>query len=481
MRLGQTSLIYFVSRLASSMIGFLATLYFARKLGASPLGIFNLTTSLVAWLAIVGQAGVSGAITKRVSEAEQPSEYAVAGGVIVGGLFAIVTVFVFLFEDAMNSYIGYSAAEYLVLILLVSLLFSLINSLLSGFHLVHVRGVLSMLKTGGQSVFQIVAVSAGLGVIGLYFGHIVGFVLVILLGLYYVREEIPGFSRPSRRHFRSLGEYAKYSWLGSLQSKMFNYTDIIVLGFFTSSSLIGIYAVAWNIGQFLILFSGSLKSTLFPEMSKLSAKDDPQAVADLVNKSLAYGGLFTIPGLVGGALIGDRILAIYGSEFRQGFEVLVILILANVIMGYQNQLLNALNAIDRPELSFRVNLWFAVLNISFNIVFIFWYGWVGAAIATATSVGISLIIAYVHASRIVAFAIPVIEITKQLAAALLMGAVVYGGITIQEMYGLISQNFVIVLLLVSGGAGVYFTTLYCISHDFRETVQNNVPASVLPM
>jgi O-antigen/teichoic acid export membrane protein len=481
MRLGQTSLIYFVSRLASSVIGFLATLYIARKLGASPLGIFNLTTSLVAWLAIVGQAGVSGAIAKRVSEGEQPSEYAVAGGAIVGGLFAVVTVFVFLFENAVNSYIGYSVAEYLVLILLVSLLFSLISSLLSGFHLVHVRGVLSMLKTGGQSVFQIVAVSAGLGVIGLYLGHIVGFVLVILLGLYYVREEMPGLSTPSRRHFRSLGEYAKYSWLGSLQSKMFNYTDIIVLGFFTSSSLIGIYAVAWNIGQFLILFSGSLKSTLFPEMSKLSAKDDPQAVADLVNKSLAYGGLFTIPGLVGGALIGDRILAIYGSEFRQGFEVLVILILANVIMGYQNQLLNALNAIDRPELSFRVNLWFAVLNISFNIVFIYWYGWVGAAIATATSVGISLVIAYVYASQIIAFAVPVREITKQLAAALLMGAVVYGGINIQEMYGLISQNFVIVLLLVSGGAGVYFTTLYCISHDFRETVQNNVPTSVLPM
>jgi O-antigen/teichoic acid export membrane protein len=435
----------------------------------------------VAWLAIVGQAGVSGAIAKRVSEGEQPSEYAVAGGAIVGGLFAVVTVFVFLFENAVNSYIGYSVAEYLVLILLVSLLFSLISSLLSGFHLVHVRGVLSMLKTGGQSVFQIVAVSAGLGVIGLYLGHIVGFVLVILLGLYYVREEMPGLSTPSRRHFRSLGEYAKYSWLGSLQSKMFNYTDIIVLGFFTSSSLIGIYAVAWNIGQFLILFSGSLKSTLFPEMSKLSAKDDPQAVADLVNKSLAYGGLFTIPGLVGGALIGDRILAIYGSEFRQGFEVLVILILANVIMGYQNQLLNALNAIDRPELSFRVNLWFAVLNISFNIVFIYWYGWVGAAIATATSVGISLVIAYVYASQIIAFAVPVREITKQLAAALLMGAVVYGGINIQEMYGLISQNFVIVLLLVSGGAGVYFTTLYCISHDFRETVQNNVPTSVLPM
>lgn len=481
MRLGQTSLIYFLSRLVSSIIGFLATLYFARKLGASPLGIFNLTTSLVAWLAILGQAGVSGAITKRVSESEQPSEYAIAGGAIVGGLFAVVSVFVLLFQDAVNSYIGYSAAEYLILILVSTLLFSLISSLLSGFHLVHVRGLLSIAKTGGQSVIQIVAVSAGLGVIGLYLGHIVGFVLVILLGLYYLRKEIPGFSKPSLTHFRSLGEYARYSWIGGLQSKMFNYADIIILGLFTSSSLIGVYAVAWNIGQFLILFSGSLKSTLFPELSEISAKDGPQAVAGLVNKSLVYAGLFTIPGLVGGALIGNRILAVYGPEFRRGAEVLFILILANVIMGYQNQLLNALNAIDRPELSFRVNLWFAVLNISLNVVLIYYFGWVGAAIATATSVGISLVVAYVYASRFIGLVIPVREITKQSAAALVMGAFVYGGITLQETYGLISQNFVIVLLAAGGGAFIYFTTLYCISADFRETIQNNVSASYLSM
>lgn len=477
MRIGQTSLIYFVSRLASSMAGFIATLYFARKLGASPLGIFYLTTSLVAWLAIVGRAGVPGAITKRVSELEQPSEYAVAGGAVVGGFFAFVSVLVFLFEDAVNSYVGYPAAVYIILILLVSLLFSLIGSLLSGFHLVHIRGLLSFIKTGGQSIIQIAAVSTGLGVVGLYLGHIAGFVLVILLGLYYARGEISRITGPSMRHFRSLGEYAKYSWLGALQSKMFNHTDIIILGLFTSSSLIGVYTVAWNIGHFLILFSGSLKSTLFPEMSKLTANHDSDTVAKLVNKSLAYAGLFTIPGLVGGALIGDRILSVYGPEFTKGFDVLIILIFANLLMGYQTQLLNALNAIDRPELSFRANFWFALVNISLNIVFIYRYGWVGAAIATAASVGISLTIVYTYASRIIRFAIPVRQISEQFVAALVMGAVVHSGVTLQKMYGLISQSLVVVLLLAIVGASSYFVTLFCISQDFREIIVNNISAS----
>jgi O-antigen/teichoic acid export membrane protein len=254
-------------------------------------------------------------------------------------------------------------------------------------------------------------------------------------------------------------------------------TDIIILGLFTSSSLIGVYTVAWNIGHFLILFSGSLKSTLFPEMSKLTANHDSDTVAKLVNKSLAYAGLFTIPGLVGGALIGDRILSVYGPEFTKGFDVLIILIFANLLMGYQTQLLNALNAIDRPELSFRANFWFALVNISLNIVFIYRYGWVGAAIATAASVGISLTIVYTYASRIIRFAIPVRQISKQFVAALVMGAVVHSGVTLQKMYGLISQSLVVVLLLAIVGASSYFVTLFCISQDFREIIVNNISAS----
>jgi O-antigen/teichoic acid export membrane protein len=231
MRLGQTSLIYFASRLASSAIGAIGTLYIARELGSTPLGIFQLTTGLVAWLAIVGQAGVSGAISKRVSEGQEVGAYTAAGGVTVGALFAMVALLVILFAERVNAYVGYPAAVFIIVILFLVLTFSLIGSLLSGLHLVHVRGILSMLKTAGQSGVQIVAVFAGLGVVGLYVGHIVGFVLVILIGVYFVRDNLSQFSIPDKKHFKSLSDFAKFSWVGSLQSRMFNYTDVLVLGF----------------------------------------------------------------------------------------------------------------------------------------------------------------------------------------------------------------------------------------------------------
>jgi O-antigen/teichoic acid export membrane protein len=479
MRLGQTSALYFLFRLVASLSGFAATLYIARLLGAAPLGVYHLAIGLVSWLGIVSRVGISGAISKRVSEGEDQSAYALAGTILVAVLFLAVSTGVLLFGSHVNAYVGHpDAAVFVVLILLLVVISSVVNALLSGLHLVHVQGFLSPVKTGSRGVFQIAAVAASLGVTGLFLGHLAGVALSAAIGLYVVSRNLSVAYLPDRRHFRSLFDFAKFSWLGGLQSRMFNYTDIIVLGFFVPSALIGIYSVAWNIAQFLMLFSGALKSTLFPEISGVSARNDPQAAADLVEQSLVYGGLFLIPGVVGGGLLGERILRIYGPEFTEGALVLFVLVVANLFMGYQNQILNALNAIDRPELSFRVNVAFVVGNISLNVALIYQYGWIGAAVATAVSVLVSLLLAYHYLSGVVRVETPVREISRQWVAALAMGGVVYGLLLAENAYRLVRHNVLTVVVLVGLGAGVYFATLLLLSSRFRATVDRNLPVDV---
>lgn len=477
-QLGQTSVIFFISRLLASAIGFGTTVYIARNIGAEPLGIYNVGVGLIAWLGIVGRIGIGGAISKRVSEGDEQGEYATAGSLITGSLFVILAVGVLLFRPYVNQYVGYSAAVFVVLILFASLAYSVVTSLLTGFHLVHLTGILSTVRTAGRGLIQIITVIAGLGAAGLFWGHLVGIILVVVIGLYVIWGELPSIERPKKRHFRSLFDFAKFSWLGNLQSRMFNYTDILVLRLFVSSSLIGIYSIAWNVAQFLILFSGALSSTLFPEISELSAQQDQQAAADLVEQSLAYGGLFLIPGVFGGGILGERILQVYGSEFTKGATVLLVLIIANLFYAYQNQLLNALNAIDRPDLSFRVNAAFVTGNIIFNFVLIYLYGWIGAAVATAGSTMISLILSYYYLSKIIRFELPKVEILKQGFAAVVMAIAVYGGLIFENSYRIIQNNVVIVLILTGSGATVYFVILLGLSARFRRTIDRNLPINL---
>jgi len=478
MKLGQTSVVHFVSNFVSSVLGFVATVYVARILGPGPLGVYQVSIGLVSWLVIFGRVGISEAITKRVSEGNQPGKYVTAGATVILALSIILISGVVLFRGKIVAYIEYPAIGYVVIILLLVLLNSLLNAVLDGLHLVHVGGILSTIRTASKALTQIGLIATGIGTAALFLGHILGIIVGVVIGGYYVFRELPSISIPERKHFAGLFDFAKFSWLGNLQSRMFNYTDVLVLGYFVSSGLIGIYAAAWNIGQFLILFSGALQSTLLPEMSSMSTKEDIQAVSRIVEQSLAFGGLFLIPGLFGGVLLGERILRIYGPEFPQGATILTILIAANLVMGYQQQLLNTLNAIDRPDLAFRVNAVFVAANVALNVGLIYLYGWIGAAVATATSVAVSLVLAYRHVDAIIDFDLPVGEIARQWIAGAVMAGVVYSGLRMEEAYRLVGHNFAVVVILVIAGAGVYFTMLLGLSREFRETVDRNLPVDL---
>jgi O-antigen/teichoic acid export membrane protein len=474
MKLGQTSIIHYGSNLLASALGFIATIYISRLLGAEALGIYSLGLAVVSWFSLVGNMGITEAVVKRMSEGTEPSAYVFAGGGMILALYVILSSVIIIFSTVIDGYVGYSATPYIVIMLGVSLGFGAVSSALSGSHLVHISGLLAPLKTGGRASLQIAALTFGLGVAGLFEGYIIAYLLAMAIGVYILHRSFDELRLPARYHFSQIVSYSKYSWLGALRSRSFDWVDIAVLGFFVSQAFIGYYTAAWNIAIFLILFANSISTTLFPEMSKASENGNIEKVVDLLEKSLSYTGLFLIPGLVGAVLLGDRILLIYGESFTQATPVLVILIGAALFQSYQDQLKTTLNALDRPDLSFWLNMLFIVVNVVMNVVLIYTFGWVGAAVATALSVVVSLLAAYILLHSIIEFDIPFGEIGKQSTAALIMGGFVVMLLQIQTEYLQIPHNAIIVVTTVFLSAGVYFSVLYGISAKFRITVQDNL-------
>jgi O-antigen/teichoic acid export membrane protein len=468
--------VVFFSKILASALGFAATVYIARLLGAEALGIYSLALTLVSWLGFFGTMGVTSGIKKRVSEQEDPAAYAAAGAAIMTTLFMIAAVCVFLFRGQVNDYVGYPAAGYVVLMLGVTLAGNTVSAMLNGQHLVHVAGALSPVNHGSRAGTQIAALAAGLGIAGMFGGYIVGYLIFIAAGGVIVSRSLPAVQLPRRRHVTRVLSFAKYAWLGGLRSKAFNWVDIALLGVFVQTAFVGYYTAAWNIAQFLAIFGGAVSQTLFPKMSESATGESPEVVADLLNTALAFAGLVMIPGLIGAALLGERILLIYGSDFTQAELVFSILISATLLQSYQKQLTTTLNALDRPDIAFRVNFVFITANVVLNVVFIIIYGWVGAAVATALSVGVSLVVAYRYANSLLEFSTPTWEIARQWISASLMGVVVFAILHLEAAYVGIGNNAVLVMSLVLVGAGVYFATLLRLSSRFKMTVLDNVPA-----
>lgn len=466
MRYGRTSIVNFLSQLVMSFAGFIATITLTRILGQEQYGAYVVVISVLAWVTIAGTLGLRPAVKKRISEATD-GNFLMAGAVAQFGLYAVVAVCLWIFRPQLNEFIGFEATSVLIVLLAVRLAVDFVQAVLEGQHLVHISSILAPIEFTGRSLAQIALLLSGFGIFGALAGYVVGAVVGVLIGMYFVSTKV---SLPSKRDFTMLKSYAQFSWLASIRGRTFLSMDTLVLAVFVSNSLIAVYEIAWNLASLFAIFGSSVRRTLFPEISKLSSEVGVGGeVTGLLRASLTYSGLFIIPGLIGGAIVGDVILQIYGQGFQTGYYVLIILTFARLLYGYQEQFLNTLDAIDRPDITFRINAVFVTANLGLNVLLTWQFGWYGAAAATTLSAALGLALGYYFASTVINVVIPFGEIGKQAVAAGIMAAVVH------VLQTLIGDSLPLVLVFVGVGATVYFSALLIISREFRTTVTNNLP------
>ena len=332
-RLSKTALTHFLSQIILSAAGFAGTFAIARLLGSDGLGTYTIAVGLgYFWLTLPANA-VGSALSKRISERNDPGEHLtvaiVLNGIIALGLGLIVYISGVLLPVVVNP----SSSEFtavvtdhtgLVALLVVSSVgFRTSQAALNGEKQVGTSGILNAAERALRVVLQIFLVVIGWAVGGLIFATVVSLTILGSIGILIINTRP---RRPSMAHITSLGAYAKYSWLGSLKGRAFGWMDTIVMSFFVSSSLIGIYEAAWGLASLLGMASVSVTTTLFPEMSELSASEEDGKIRRLLGEGLVYNGIFVIPGLVGAWVIGDRVLRIYGPGFSQGKLILAILV-----------------------------------------------------------------------------------------------------------------------------------------------------------
>lgn len=458
MRLGRTTLVHFTTQVLVSVAGFAATFAIARFGGSELLGVYTVAAALVFWFNVPTMA-VAEALTKRLSEGGDRGgmlvtavalngsvALGIGGAIVVGGPFV-------------DQFVGARISELVALLFISNVALITILSALRGEKRIATSGGVKATERVVRSVLQVGAVVLGYGVAVLVASHAIASVGAASIGLALLGTR---FGIPSIDHARSLLRFARYSWLGTLRIRAFAWIDTIVLAFFVVPSLIGIYEVAWNLASLFALVAISVQTTLFPELSELSADDDYDRIHHYLEEGLVFTGVFTIPGLFGALVVGERVLRIYSAEFARGVEVLAILIVARMLSAYGEQFVNAINAIDRPDVAFWVNLTFVGTNLVLNVVLVAVFGWTGAAVATALSATTMLVLAYgALASLIGTPSLPFREFGAQITAATAMAVVIHAAERVAPL------SMAMTIVLVALGVVVYFVVLLGTSARIR--------------
>jgi O-antigen/teichoic acid export membrane protein len=458
MNLGKKTASLFLSHVTNSLAGFVATFAIARVLGAEGVGIYALGVATMTWL-MIPVNGVQGGLTKRISEGTDVNSHLTAGITLHIAIGGIIATGLIILSEFVNRYVGVTVASLLAVMYFGNTVFKGVGAALEGEKKVAHYGWLRALERIVRTGLQVGLILAGYTVSSLFLGHAVSLIVASVLGAIFIG---PQPSIPRLHHFRRLLDFARFSWLGGMKGKTFGWMDTIVLGFFVGSSLIGIYEVAWTLASFFVLVANSVQSTLFPELSELSTDGREDRIHHYLNEGMVFTGIFLIPGFFGGLAVGADVLRIYRPEFTQGAIVLVVLIAARMFDAYGTQFVSAINAVDKPEVAFRVNGAFVVLNLSLNVLLVSQIGWYGAAAATLLSGLVSLILGYQALSNLIGPPkVPYGEILRQFFAGLAMFGVVVG---IDQFF---PASHVGTIALVEFGAIVYLLVLLAVSTRIR--------------
>jgi O-antigen/teichoic acid export membrane protein len=459
MRLGRTTLLHFLSQVVVSVAGFAATFAIARLGGADVLGTYAVAVALMFWLSIPPTA-IGDAVTKRLSEGGDAGRLLATGLLLELAVAVVLGVGLLLGSPLVERLVGAPVGELVALLVVSNVGLLTAISVLNGEKKVAQGGGLKTIERVVRSGLHVAAVVLSYGVAALVASHVVSVLVAAVVGalLAGVRP-----SRPSWETARSLLRYARYGWLSRLKSRAFGWMDTIVLAAFAvGASLIGVYEVAWNLASLFVLVANSVQDTLFPEVSELSADGNYERVHHYLNEGLVFTGVFIIPGLFGAWVLGDRVLRIYNPEFTQGATVLLILIAARMLSAYGDQLVNIVNAVDRPDVAFRINVVFVLVNLVLNVGLVYLYGWQGAAVATALSATGGLVLGYGALSRLIGRpSVPLGELLRQVLAAGLMA----GLVLLAEP--VLPRNHYVTVGLVFLGSAVYTLVLAAVSSRVR--------------
>ena len=468
------SLLSFGSLLVVTVIGYIATFYFAHYLGPAPLGAYFLFLAYYGIFDLIGDGGFGGAAVKRISEGKEQNEYFTAFfimRIVLLGLSIVTFIIISPFLAGLESN---GLLYWLILALVAGTLASITGINLHGTAQVGIMQVSNLFNTIVKNLVQILAVFIGFGIGGLVAGFVAGTIAAIIINLKFIKLTL---SRCNRSHFSGLLSFSIWTFLSSGGALMFTYADTILIGLFMTEADVGIYRVAFQLTSVASFIVMAFHTVLFPRISKWHTENNFSSIEFSMTKAFTYSLFIGIPITAGGIILSEKLLYyLYGASFVSGSSVLIILLFVQIVNIFMFLLTTCLNAMDMPKMSFYITAGSALLNIVLNILFIPQYGIVGAAVASLITISINAALAYMVLKSSLHISIDKTVLRNLGVSALIMSLALIAYVNIFPIL-----DFIGLVLVLGFSAIIYFTSVLGIDRSIRNDLKELLDTMHLPI
>lgn len=371
-----------------------------RMLGPTDAGWYFYAGIIFVWFDIFTNFGLNLYLTREVSRDRSRAGHlffntsAMRIGLALLGV-PLLLGFLFVRQETVTPPIN-EAALIAILVLYLGLL---PNSLSTGltalyyaFERAEVPAAVATAATICKSVFGLVALIGGFGIIGLAAVSIITNIVTLALlgwnGRDMIREgHEPGTKRTiDRPLIRRMGGESWFLMLNHFLATIFFQIDVIIIEAMHGARMVGQYSVAYKWVAALNIIPSFFTQALLPLMSRQAHEDRPGlkrnyilAIKLLVSTALPVAVIFTfIADFLAGAL--------GGAQYLPDGAIATQLMIWSIPIGWMNSLTQyVLIALDMQRRILRAFVLAVSFNIITNLIFIPQYGYRAAALTTIAS------------------------------------------------------------------------------------------------
>lgn len=190
------------------------------------------------------------------------------------------------------------------------------------------------------------------------------------------------FSEPTRQLIR----YSFPLLITATLLNMMSWIDTIMLGYFKSAEVVGIYNAVYPLVGFLSLVIASMGFVYVPVTSRLWGQDNTAPLGSIYAVMTKWCFLLTFPLFTLIFVYPEHFITnLYGAEYVSGATALRILALGFIANSYFGFNYHTLLASGDSDFLMKCSVASAGINVVINSMLIPGYGMVGAAIGTAVS------------------------------------------------------------------------------------------------
>ncbi len=433
--------IVLIMYLLSGFVGYLFRLFIARNLTPIEYGLFYAVFSFVMFFSLFTDFGISSAVVRFIPEFQVKKRFdLIKNSVLFTFIFqcvisAIIAFVLYLISNwlAINYFHNTQAEPILKIFAVIFWLscFNIFTASFQGFQKMLAYSSMNFLKMLSILLITIVLSYFGLRVMSPTYAYLLGYLIVVVISLIIFFRVFPGFfkykTKTDKSLIKKLFKFGISVTLSSLSYMVISYTDTLMLTYFKTLSDVAFYNIAMPISMILIWFlAHPLSAILLPMASEMWSKKNKISLKNGVETIHKYVFLAMVPlALIMMSFPEIVIRVLFGDAYVSVSTALQILAFGMIFysIAYINS--NILSGIGRPEIITKIMAFVAVSNIVFNFILIPRFGVVGAAIATAISYIMMLVLTSIMLRKYIRLKIPFAYFIKSILIGLITIWIIY--------------------------------------------------------